>query len=62
MEVAVVWLAVDVCDGKRMKAEFWYPRERIVSASREMSSSNCTFWTPSVSMREVKRPCKLLAR
>lgn len=33
-----------------------YPSERIVSASMEMSSSNCTSLTPSVSMREVKTP------
>lgn len=34
-----------------------YPRDRIVSASREMSSSNWTSWTPRVSIREVKTPC-----
>lgn len=33
-----------------------YPSDRIVSASREMSSSNWVFFTPSVSIREVKRP------
>lgn len=33
-----------------------YPSDRIVSASREMSSSNWVSFTPSVSIREVKRP------
>lgn len=35
---------------------FAYPSDRIVSGSREMSSSNWVFFTPSVSIREVKRP------
>lgn len=34
-----------------------YPSERIVSASREMSSSNWVSLTPSVSIREVNKPC-----
>lgn len=39
-----------------------YPSERIVSASREMSSSNWVSCTPSVSIREVKRPWVVLRR
>lgn len=31
-------------------------RERIVSASSEMSSSNCTPFTPRFSIKEVKTP------
>lgn len=36
-----------------------YLSERIVSASSEMSSSNCTFFTPRFSIREVNTPCRL---
>jgi hypothetical protein len=42
--------------GSEKKGRSVYPRDRIVSASREMSSSNWTFCTPRVSMREVNRP------
>lgn len=47
---------LDVVELRVMGRLVAYPSDRIVSASREMSSSNWVFFTPSVSIREVKRP------